>query len=128
MSKIIEIKPGTKLVCDTLRWDDGWEFDCPSMMISPVVRCFENGNHHSTIVENVLIDAVVSGKLIKDDKKDFEDWVWRGYKLPVLRRRFKEALAGKNFPKAGYHAEREVVEIVLDERGELTWRSERDTA
>lgn len=118
----IEIKEGMTIVCDTLSWDDGWEFDHPSMLISPIVLCHETGKNHEQIVEDFLIDAVTakSGKLAGDD---FEAWSWRGYKLPVLRRRFREALAGKNFPKAGYLATRETVKIIRDKRGELTWET-----
>lgn len=117
----IKIEEGMTLVCETLRWNDGWEFDCPSMMLSPVIRCFESGSHHENIVENVMIDAVIDGNL---KSQDFEKaWGWRGYKLPALRRRFREALAGKRFPVANYHAEREVVKIIRDARGELTWET-----
>ena len=121
MKNEIEIKEGAIFVCDTLRWDEGWEFECPSMMLRPIIRCFENGFGHESIVEDVLIDAVSaqSGKLTGDDFQS--QWGWRGYKLPVLRRRFNEALAGKKFPIAGYHATRETVRIIKDEDGELTW-------
>lgn len=115
----IEIKEGMEFVCDTLRWDDGWEFEHPSMMISPIIRCFESGSGHERIVEDVMMDAVIEGK-IKDD--DFgKQWGWRGYKLPVLKRRFREALAGKRFPVACYIAERTKVKIVRDDDGDLTW-------
>jgi len=111
-------------VCKTLSWNDGWQFDCPSMMLEPVIRCFEDGSSHDRIVESVMIDAVVEGKM---ESEDFEKtWGWRGYKLPVLRRRFKEALAGKRFPWAQYHAEIETVTIVLDEHGDLSWTSDRN--
>lgn len=125
MKEPIEIKPGMTFVCDTLQWDDGWEFNRPSMMLSPIIRCFEDASSHDRIVENVLMDAVIEGKLKSDNFE--KEWGWRGYKLPVLKRRFREALAGKRFPKAGYWAEREKVTIVLDEDGELSWKSERDS-
>ncbi|HEY1171009.1 MAG TPA: hypothetical protein VGH19_06520 [Verrucomicrobiae bacterium] len=123
--KTFEIKEGMELVCDTLRWDEGWEFDCPSMMISPVIRCFEDGRHHESIREEVLINGIVKGA-IKDENFE-ETWGWRGFKLPVLKRRFREALAGKKFPKANYKAERVVVKIVKDDRGELIWEEIKPT-
>lgn len=123
--KEIKIVEDMTLVCCTLRWDDRWEFDFPSILLSPVVRCFESGRQHDSIVEDVLIDAVTSKDgILRGD--DFEKvWGWRGYKLPVLRRRFNEAMRGKKFPVAGYHAEREIVKIIRLQNS-LTWTSERD--
>lgn len=121
-SGILQIAAGMILVCDTLIWDDGWEFECPSMMLSPVIRCFEDGSAHERIVEDVLIDAIVTGMLKPDDFE--KNWGWRGYKLPVLRRRFRESLAGKRFPIANYIAHRQTVRIIADpegKNGELIW-------
>lgn len=119
MIKELEIKEGDILLCQTLEWTDGWEFDHPSMMLSPVIRCYENGSSHDYIVEDVLIDAVCVKKI---KSEDFEkSWGWRGYKLTVLRRRFRESMMGKVFPVAGYHAREERVRIIKDERGDLTW-------
>lgn len=121
MKEPLKITEGMTLICDTLEWYDGWEFDHPSMMLSPVIRCFEDASNHEQIVEDVLIDAVCSKELKSQDFK--ETWDWRGYKLPVLKRRFKESLAGKKFPKAGYRAKREAIKIIKDEDGELTWET-----
>lgn len=114
------IHEGQIIVCDTLSWDDEWEFDHPSMMLSPVIRCYESGRCHEGIVEDVLINAIVEGELRSESFE--QSWGWRGYKLPILRRRFKESLAGKTFPKANYHAERRIVQIIKDQDGELTWK------
>lgn len=123
----IKITEGAAFVCETLTWDDGWEFEHPSLLLSPIIRCFENGWDHEQIVESVMIEAVTSrsGKLVGDN---FErNWGWRGYKLPVLRRRFKESLGGKHFPVADYRATREIVKIIRDRRGELTWETIPET-
>lgn len=119
MSDELEIKEGDILICQTLEWRDGWEFDHPSMMLSPVIRCYENGSGHDRIVEDVMFHAVCEKNL---KSEDFEKWWgWRGYKLPVLRRRFRESMKGKVFPVAGYHARQEKVKIIKDDRGDLTW-------
>ena len=117
--RVIELKEGMILQCDTLRWDDGWEFDCPSMMISPVIRCYEDGSCHENIVEDVLIDGVINEK-IQDEDFD-QTWNWRGYKLSTLKRRFQESLKGKFFPKANYRAERSRIKIVKEKGGTLSW-------
>jgi len=119
MSNRIAIKEGLVLECRTLTWDDGWEFECPCLMLAPVIRCWEQQMSHERMVESVMIDAVCQG-WIKDENFQ-ETWGWRGYKLPVLRRRFQEYMRGKRFPVAGYHAEVSTVMITKDKHGELTW-------
>jgi len=123
MKNSIKIKEGDILICDTLSWDDGWEFEHPSMMISPIIRCYESGRNHEFIVEDVMIDAVTNKnkELIGDNFE--KSWGWRGYKLPVLRRRFRESLNGKEFPKSGYSAVREKVQIIKDKYGNLSWET-----
>lgn len=113
----IKITEGMVIECDTLEWDDGWEFDRPSMMLAPIVRCYEDGSHHERIVEDVMIDAVCNGELKSQDWL----WGWRGWKLPVLRRRFRESLAGKKFPRVGYRAKRTKVKVIRDKDGDLFW-------
>lgn len=123
MKNTIELTEGAEFVMQTLTWCDGWEFEHPSMMISPIISCFETGAGHERIVEHVMIDAVTSktGKLSGDDFE--KQWGWRGYKLPVLRRRWREAHKGKNFPVANYIAVEERVKIIRDDRGALTWET-----
>lgn len=123
MKNQIKIQEEDVIICDTLSWDEGWEFENPSMMISPIIRCYESGKRHESIVEDVMIDAVTSKNLELHGDNFEEQWGWRGYKLPVLRRRFKEALNGKSFPKAGYFAKREIIRIVKDKKGQLSWET-----
>lgn len=117
----MKVQEGLVVFCDTLRWNDGWEFECPSMMLSPVIRCFETGAHHEQIVEDVLIDAIVGGEFVSQSFE--QQWGWRGYNLRTLQRRFYEALKGKRFPRANYTATREKIIFIKDEEGELTWKT-----
>lgn len=122
MSNPIKIKEGDVITFDTLRWNDGWEFDCPSMILRPVIRCCEDGSHCEGMVEDVMMDAVCGNNILPTE--DFEtQWGWRRYNLNTLRRRFREALAGKRFPVAHYFAERMTVKVVKDDDGELTWET-----
>jgi hypothetical protein len=115
----IKLNDGLAVTFMTLRWDDGWDFDCPSMCLSPIIRCFEDGSSHDRIIGDICVDAVCSG-FIKS--RSFEGWTWRGYRLPVLRRRFREALGGKNFPVAKYEAKQEVIifKAIISECG-IEW-------
>ena len=59
----VEIKPGAEIRIRGLRWDDGWEFDCPVVIIDPVLRVHENGDSLEGIIESLCIDACVFGVL-----------------------------------------------------------------
>lgn len=117
----VKIKAGDILVMETLAWDDGWEFDRPSMLLNPVIRCFESGKNHEQIVEDVLIDFVVEGEMRSESFE--QTWGWRGYNLKNLRRVYKQAMAGKGFPERGYWAKRETVRIIEDKDGDLSWET-----
>ncbi len=113
----IEIKPGMTVDFDVLTWDDGWEFDCPAVLLFPVVKCFESGISGDRLIESVLEDACIADDpTLRSD--DFQkQWGWRGYKLPVLRRRFRESLSGKRFPISNYIAKRRTVIFTPGEFG-----------
>ncbi len=118
MSKIpdeyLTVKLGDILTFDILTWqNEGYEFGRPCLMLSPVIR--EDSDHEPwNLVESVAMDAVIDGKILKNNQQDQIDW--RGWNLKTKRRRFNEALAGKKFPVAGYRATRTVVKIVEDKR------------
>ncbi len=118
MSKIpdeyLTVKPGDILTFDILTWqNEGYEFGRPCLMLSPVIR--EDSDHEPChLVESVVMDAVITGKILKNNQQDQIDW--RGWNLKVKRRRFNEALAGKKFPVAGYQATRTVVKIIEDKK------------
>jgi|SRR5579863_3919661 len=97
---------GQKMTIRTMRWDDGWEFDCPVVILSPVVRVAEDGRSMDQLVEDFLIDCCVTG--IPASEK-----LWR-WPLDYLKRKF-------------YRVEHQTVEVefVLDEDKQLSWRELR---
>lgn len=102
----MEVKPGDEVIIDTLTWLDGWEFGHPSMIISPVIQCHEDGAYHERLVEHLCL-GLCCGAVMSDD---FEaSWGWRGYRLPYLKKIFKESLKGKKFPEKRYSAKRTLV-------------------
>lgn len=124
MKNSMEVKEGAVFVCDTIAWDDGWEFDRPSMMLSPIIRCYESGNGgHERIVEDVMMDAILAKSAVLIGQDFSAEWGWRGYNLQLIRRRFRESFAGKSFPVKGYWARRSVEKILRDDGGSLTWET-----
>ena len=110
MPRQIEIKPGTEIRIRALRWDDGWEFDCPAVVIDPVLRVRENGESLEGIVEDLCIDACVDGVL-----KDQDAWRWEpapGGALGYLRRKYYRKNVQRCDVRVRFH---------LDEYGELMW-------
>ena len=118
--KYLYIQEGDTLTFDVLEWfNEGYEFGRPCLILSPVIQ--ENSDSDpGSMIESACIDAVVDGKFeLNREQQQIE---WRGWNLTTKRRRFREALAGKKFPVAGYVATRQRVRFVLDEYGELTWK------
>ena len=98
------IKVGQVIKIRVMRWDDGWKFDCPVVMLSPRIRVWEDGCSIEHAVESFMIDCVIDGKMPKNEK------LWR-WPLSYLKNKF-------------YRVEHETVkvEVILDEDGELSWK------
>lgn len=98
-----------------LRWDEGWEFDCPTVIISPVLRVNEDGRSIEYAIESLCIDACIEGEL-----RDGTAWRWDGAKgggLAYLRRKYYQR-----------HVQRRdvTVEFFIDKDKELSWREVPD--
>jgi hypothetical protein len=106
----LKIIPGMEVTVRGLRWSAGWEFDCPTAIISPTYRFFEDGCSLEHAVESVLIDACIDG-VWKDH--DASGWEWRGWPEKYLWNRFHHAKRT--------HTETivERVRFVLDRDGDL---------
>jgi len=110
VKRSIAIKPGLELKVRALRWDDGWEFDCPVVIIDPVLRTHEDGCSFEYAIESMCIDACIDETLT-----DHEAWRWDGApggSMAYLRRKYHR----KNVEK--YDC---MVRFFLDEDLELTW-------
>jgi hypothetical protein len=105
----IEVKPGVEFKIRAIRWDAGWEFDCPAAIISPVLYTSEDGSSFEHLIESFMIDCCIDGKMPSHDPKF---WEWRGWDMPYLRRKYYR----KNTQRADV-----LVRFVLDEDGELSW-------
>lgn len=109
MAREIKIEPGLEIRIRGLRWDDGWEFDCPVVILDPVLRVHEDGCSLEHAIEDLCIDACIDGVL-----KDHEAWRWEdapGGSIGYLRRKFYRK-----------HVERADVKVrFILKDGELEW-------
>lgn len=116
----IKATDGSVFVFDVLEWyNEGWEFGHPTVMLRPIIR-MEQDHGAETLIENVCLDLGCGDELEYISGFETHELKWRGWDLNRLRRRFSQALAGKNFPKAGFRATRKTVRFAADEDG-FTW-------
>lgn len=107
------VKAGDCVTFDVLRWDEGWDFDCPVVVLRPIVRFSPNGEHAEEMVESCLEDASIDGELRSHEHDDIID---RQYPIGQLKRRWREAWTGKKeFPVKQYTAHRIVARFVHDD-------------
>ena len=86
MIRSVKIEPGVSFKVRALSWDDGWEFDCPVVIIDPVLRVYEDGRGLDQAIEDLCIDACIYGVL-----QDHNAWRWDdapGGSLGYLRRKY----------------------------------------
>lgn len=106
MTKVIKWEEGKIIEIKGCRWDEGWEFDCPTIIYSPFKYYSPNGKHLECAIEDILIDFCVDGEyraeFLPSDLKEFE---WRGWSVKGFSRRRGEQESMK-------------VELVYNEDGE----------
>jgi hypothetical protein len=108
----IEVNDGTVLTIDILRWNEGWDFDCPVAVLRPVVRFSPNGEHAEEMVEDLCGDAAVDGYLISEEEEG--GLIDRQYPLKSLKRRWAASRRGVEFPVLCYTASRYRVRFFID--------------
>jgi hypothetical protein len=113
----IEVREGTELTVDVLRWDEGWDFDAPVCVLRPVIRFSPNGEHTDEVAESLAENAAVDGFVTGDVTEN--GLVDRQFPIALLRRRWSEAWRGKDFPLRQYTAARYHVRFSRDADGEM---------
>lgn len=92
MSAVV-IKPGDSLIVAGVAWDDGWEFDCPTVLYRGFKRYTPNRSSVCVesiagYIEDVAIDAVVAGTYEADwHPSDLREFAWRGWSTRGFARR-----------------------------------------
>lgn len=111
------VADGTEFTITGLEWREDWEFDHPTVILSPVKRYSPNGDSPEQMVEELLIDAACDGKLLDhDDRQEFE---WRGWSWTNLKRVYRRCFQGRVYPKKSYRAFSATVRFFAGEDGEL---------
>lgn len=77
-----------------ISWNEShWEFDYPTVVLSPVTRYSPNGEHPEMMIEDLTIECVCGGVKNHDYSDEFN---WRGWKLSTLQKVARERLDGKD--------------------------------
>lgn len=114
----MSIEAGDAIIVDVVRWNAGWEFDCPTIVLRPVLAVFEDGRSCWEAAEHIAEDVCISAGELSSAPPDA--W-WRSPNLKRLKRAWARSRRG--LPAfARYAAERFEVRFFNDEDGELDYQ------
>lgn len=120
MTRRITVKPGDVLIFKGCWFPDGWEFDAPAVIYSPVKRYGFGGN--AGAIESLVGDVCMALALDKSDfpsvrkgwrDSELKEFAWRGWDRNGFARR----------KKATHHTFR--VTFTKDKNGLLDWEIKR---
>lgn len=112
MTRFLEVSVGSRLVFRGCTWDDGWEFDAPSVLYSPVKRYGWGGNSGTIdrLVEDVCESLATRGEVITGwDASARREFKWRRWWS-----------GGFRFRRNAWHV-RITVEFIRDPKHGMTW-------
>ncbi len=90
----MKIKAGDTVVFYGCVFDDGWEFDAPTILYHPIKRYSANYSNSSgveSLVENACIDHLCNGDDVSTKwcDSDLSEFNWRGWNPGGFKRRKK---------------------------------------
>lgn len=77
-----------------ISWNEGWEFDYPTVLLEPIIRYSPNGDPCDSMIEDTAIDLSLGDELKNEDVS--EEFEWRGWSLKNLKKVAKERINGKD--------------------------------
>lgn len=90
----MKVKDGDIVEFLAISWNENhWDFDYPTVILSPVIRYSPNGTDPETMLEDLGIDMLLEDVQDENITTEFEG---RGWKLETLKRVAKNRLAGKD--------------------------------
>lgn len=108
------MEAGDQIIVDVIRWNAGWEFNCPTVVLRPVLAIFEDGRSCQEAAESVAEDVCVHGEL----RTEPADAWWRSPSLKRLKRAWARSRRGlPAFDR--YEAGRYQIQFTNDKYGEL---------
>lgn len=91
-----KIKSGDKIELVGISWEEShWEYDYPTVVLSPLLRYSPNGEGCGTMFEDLMIDMCIE-KRIPESEDVSQEFNWRGWKLNRLKQVVRERFSGKN--------------------------------
>lgn len=104
-----------------ISWNEKeWDFDHPTVLLSPVVRYSPNGDSVESLIEDVACELSWEDDVEDEDVED--EFEWRGWKLSNLRRVVRERGLGKDTWKTKIRDIMTVKVLFYEEDGELQFR------
>lgn len=101
------VKDGDVIEFIGLEWQEKhWEFDHPTVILSPIISYSPNGESASGMIEDMCIDLAINAddiepKEMKDEDVS-EEFKWRHWNLKTMKRVAKNLLEGKEDWKTKY--------------------------
>ncbi len=77
-----------------ISWDENWEFDHPTVILSPAIEYSPNGDSCESMIEDMAINLSFGDEV--DDENVAEEFAWRGWSIERLKNVAKERMAGKD--------------------------------
>lgn len=119
--KPVSIPLNTPIRFVAMKWHEGWEFGCPTMLLYPVIRYAESGISPEAMIKEVGLDICVDidlKRLIQHEDLSRE-LKFRGWTIEYLKRCARESLRGTFFPRKRYWAtQRQIVFFRSERNGE----------
>ena len=109
----INIEDGSIITFYGITWNDGWEFDAPSIITSPGYFYSDSYGGLDELVEETCITLSVDG-FIESDEEVFES-EWRGWKAEQFDKFIKDSFENKKTKLPDYFKElrKEIEEVLI---------------
>lgn len=114
----MKIKAGDIVEFIAISWNQPWwEFDYPTLVLKPYLEYSPNGTSPETMIEDMAINLTFKDVEDEDISQEFK---WRHWSLPWIKRVARERLQGKDTWKTMVReVVKQKIQFYEDEDGEL---------
>lgn len=98
-----------------ISWNDGWEFDAPSIITSPGYFYSESYAGLDGLIEELCIDLSVSDEIYSEDESIDSESAWRGWKVEQFDKFIKDSFDEKKTEIPDYFKEfkKEIGDVLI---------------